>query len=103
MVLKKITPASEHAFSVVEHAPQVPKEFWIELDNFVNRNTIAETSDRNGKTKHYCMHCLKAHALKIAQQRGLKNGEMKLIGRLFEKNHLGHEGYYIDGENIIKI
>jgi hypothetical protein len=100
MVLKKRYSGTECTVSAVEKSLQIPKRFWIELDSFIKRNILVTN---NAEEKHYCSSCLKAHALKTARELKFQDKEMILIGKIFEKCSLGHDGYYLDSEKLIKI
>src|SRR3989344_1864721 len=83
----------------------IPDSFMLELDKFVIRNTIAEvkvSSDGKKKINHCCGRCLKAHAIKLANEFGLGSDSFNLIYNVF-KEEKGHNGYYLDGDKLIKI
>ena len=71
----------------------MPDELISELEEFSFRNQI------EGK---YCERCLKAHAIKTAREMGLNGTTRKVIENIFNCE-TGHNGYYLDKEEIKEI
>ena len=81
-----------------------PRSFLNEIRKFTKRNQIVEFScDLSTKEQIYCCcpSCLKAHLIKFARSKNLNN-EAKILNRLIEGD-IGHDGYYIDSENLVKV
>jgi len=103
MVLKKSSQALEHAnFVVRENQGKIPRELMKEIESFVKRNALVEVAsslDGRKPIYHCCPSCLKAHLVK-------KTNSNKKIERLLSEllgYETGHHGYYMDGENLVKI
>ena len=74
-----------------------------DINSFIQRNILAVSS---APTKEFgqpivCERCLKAHALKRAQELDLPRTIVNLIENRFDCP-LGHDGYYIDEDELIK-
>ncbi len=76
--------------------PILKKTLSKELDSFIQRNTLAHASGANGVL---CVHCLKAHLLKVSQK---SNRVIKRIKEVLP-GAVGHQGYYVDGEDLCTI
>lgn len=88
------------------HGVMLPDNLIAEMESFTERNSLIniEAQAQMGKAElnHCCPRCLKAHALKVGRDLGLDNVSLSFISGLFDCE-LGHEGYYLDGDNLIKI
>ena len=78
----------------------MPDALLLEMENFVERNaliTVASHLEDKKPIKQCCRKCLKAHLFK-------KFGRdfEKLLNWVFDCE-TGHGGYYLDGQNLIKI
>ena len=76
----------------------IPDSFIAEIERFTLRNSIVE----NKSALIPCPRCLKAHAIKTAEEMKLDEYSLKFIFNLF-KGETGHDGYYLDSENLVKI
>jgi hypothetical protein len=75
-----------------------------ELEAFTHRNALAKEYDsKNHKDVHVCcQQCLKAHALKKARELNLHPKLVVFLEKIFE-GEIGHNSYYTDSENLIKL
>ena len=67
----------------------------LELEAFRSRNSAPSTISA------YCIRCLKAHLIKKAREFHMEE-EIENIHHELE-DEVGHEGYYLDADRIIKI
>lgn len=74
----------------------ISDELISETENFLERNMIKNAYDQ------CCPRCLKAHAIKKAIDLGLTQKEIDYLDNIFE-GEVGHDGYYLDGEELIKV
>tara|TARA_Y100000310_G_C20107855_1_gene545727 strand:+ start:261 stop:560 length:300 start_codon:yes stop_codon:yes gene_type:complete len=79
----------------------LPPSFQEEIQAFIVRNAIAQANPHPTK-EHCCDHCVKAHALKTAQLLNLNQDTLDVLSASLDGN-LGHDGYYLDQERLIKI
>ena len=83
-----------------------PEEFINEVKRYAKRNAFTldyTIHDRQkNKIRVCCSQCLKAHALEKARKMNLGNELIKKIEEMFECE-AGHNGYYIDKEELKKI
>ena len=79
----------------------VPSEYYEQLELFCKRNAI--TSDHNliEKNGRVCLQCLKAFALKAADNLMLNPEAKSVISSQF-KCETGHNNYYLD-DNELKL
>lgn len=89
--LKKLLFISKRA--VENKEKNVLKLLITELKSFVKRNSI-----EGG----YCQRCLKAHALRKADEFGMSKDSVKFIDILSDQE-AGHIGYYLDEDDLIRI
>lgn len=97
MTLKKTYPAPASLFSLAGHGLEnLPEELQEEALEFIQRNTLSGTNENSGGALKplYCPRCLKAHILKKAKE---MNNAIKIRG------NVGHNGYYLNGDVIVKI
>ncbi|MBI2451876.1 hypothetical protein HYV50_02235 [Candidatus Pacearchaeota archaeon] len=83
---------------------KMPEELLIEIEAFSHRNPLGTLAYRlkDKKEIYYCCpNCLKAHLIKQAQRIGRKNLR-KILSRILN-GEVGHDGYYIDGEEIKRV
>ncbi len=76
------------------HGTIIPDDFISELEDFKERNAIL----KNDETI-CCQQCLKAYALKKASQLGLNSEAIREIQKMI-KGKTGHDGYYIDKDQL---
>ncbi|MEK6888617.1 MAG: hypothetical protein AABW80_00755 [Nanoarchaeota archaeon] len=72
----------------------LPKQLLDQINKFRERNKIVDNV--------CCEHCLKAHAIHKAQEMNLSQQLTRSILENLEGN-LGHNGYYMDKEELVKI
>ena len=91
MVLKKL-PANE------TKSLGIPRRILLEINEFKQRNLIIKYREKN----ICCERCLKAHALKKVGEFGLEDEVRGILNWKF-RCHIGHGGYYLDEERLVKI
>ena len=109
MIIKKISKALEDGFYLgvnilnkLTKLTNIPESLLKEADSFMKRNSLAVVACNihNKELVHECCpSCLEAHLIRKAKELGL--GKEK-IQKIFECE-IGHEGYYLDKEEVIKI
>src|SRR3989338_8167535 len=79
----------------------LPEALVKEVERFKQRNFFAFSTKQGREDKAYCPNCLKAFA--IFKAREMKLGD-KVVSELEDKieSDLGHNGYYQDGDKIVK-
>lgn len=81
----------------------LPGKFIEKIESFRIKNCLAVTrSLENQKKIHCCQNCLNAHALKIAREMGIESSLLPYFDFIFP-GEVGHEGYYLDEDNLIKV
>ena len=79
------------------------EKLFFELQEFVQRNLLTVDSfEPLRKIKVVCPNCLKGHLIKTSQEMGFSDMFTKIIYDNF-KGECGHNGYYLDGEKLIKL
>ncbi|MCU0642051.1 MAG: hypothetical protein MUF61_00525 [archaeon] len=91
---KKLT-SNANATVLIGELPLFLREKMAE---FIERNKII--SKKTGS--HCCTWCLKAHLLEKAREKGMDSWAIELIEQIFPGN-AGHNGYYMDSEEVKKI
>ncbi|MBX4212160.1 hypothetical protein KW787_01745 [Candidatus Pacearchaeota archaeon] len=71
------------------------------MKKFVARNIVVSSSTPLNEKIHCCPRCLKAHAIKMAEEMNFLHVN-KTIKRLI-KGEVGHDGYYLDQDELIRI
>lgn len=91
----------------------LPNEMIREIELYILRNGIAGSDYALHEMKSYsevesddlhkcCPHCLKAYALNKGKEHGMTSfGLLKLSEALPGK--IGHEGYYLDVDELVKV
>ncbi|MEK6856003.1 MAG: hypothetical protein AABX66_02475 [Nanoarchaeota archaeon] len=77
----------------------IQDELIASIESFVERNNVIEPK---GTSHTSCPHCLKAHTIKKAKELELDRESVRFLSNLI-KGNLGHDGYYLDGDELIKI
>ncbi|MEK6927206.1 MAG: hypothetical protein AABX11_02135 [Nanoarchaeota archaeon] len=77
----------------------IPDTLISELDEFTKRNNVSQSQEELHSS---CPNCLKAHAIKTAIDIGLDADAIIFLQNLLD-GKTGHEGYYLDGDELIKI
>lgn len=85
--------------SALSHGTIIPDDFVSELEEFKERNAIVAIKD-DGKV--CCEQCLKAYALAKANELGFGEDAVREIDKMI-KGKAGHEGYYMDEGELVKI
>ena len=73
----------------------IPSRFISDLEEFARRNYLPHIEE-------CCPQCLKAHAIKRAEEHNLSREEIGSLKSLF-KGKIGHNGYYLDKEKLIEL
>ena len=75
-----------------------------DISSFMQRNNLAVPSAPTKEVGQpiVCERCLKAHSLKRAQELSLPRAIVNMIENRFDCP-VGHDGYYIDEDELIKI
>ncbi len=83
----------------------IPDSLIAEMEQFASRNMLSNIIGKEFLTeepKEVCPSCLKAHALMHASRLGLPRESREFLDSILPGNK-GHNGYYLDGEKIVKI
>jgi len=82
----------------------IPDNLIAELEEYTERNSLANLVPEECREEVYgcCPRCLKAHMIKTAEQLGLSSKEREFLS-LFVDGETGHHGYYMDGDELVKI
>ena len=91
MILKINPKAAENQYdssfivsTIKKMANILPKGYVAELRSFIRRNALGEMDNGSpSKVSYYCPQCLKAHALKTAEEMNLDNEFIELIKEVF--------------------
>ncbi len=84
---------------------EIPRALIDEMESFTERNSLAVIAHtlKNKKPIHICCsRCLKAHMLKKAKELRLNNRTLRVMN-LYIKGPIGHNGFYIDKEELKKV
>jgi len=87
------------------YAMKLPKKLRVEIEAFKQRNALVVVGSRiKGKKPIYscCPRCLKAFVLKKAGEMELGEIVEGMLVSLFDCEW-GHNGYYMDGEDLRKV
>ena len=77
----------------------LPSSLKEELNRFADRNCLVALEN---SFDGVCLSCLKAHALASARSMNLSKKIVESIKTAFE-GKIGHNGYYMDKEKLIRI
>jgi hypothetical protein len=82
----------------------IPLSIIKEVEQFVIRNCLIKVSQEHSLSpmQRCCPHCLKAFVLQIAQEQGINEKVQKELLRKLPGS-IGHNGYYVDGEELIAV
>ncbi|MBX4196491.1 hypothetical protein KW805_02805 [Candidatus Pacearchaeota archaeon] len=83
------------------YVPLLPKEYLRKLREFVRRNAISSPLSVHGDTA-VCEQCLKAYAITLSREMRLGERAVDYVIALFP-GKTGHDGYYLDHEDLVKI
>ena len=84
----------------IEKGILIPDNLIAEIDSFCKRNNLISIPQNETHTS--CPDCLKAHALKRATALGLDPQSISFLSIMLN-GKIGHNGYYLDGERLIRI
>jgi len=108
MVLKKLKTAAERTIFVEVYGvgfEKIPRSLLHEINVFTLRNPVIEVASKvKSKTPVYgcCSRCLKAYLIKRSKAEGFgKEVEKALCDML--KCETGHDGYFIDGDDLVEV
>ena len=79
----------------------IPDKLTDELNHFIKRNSLVFLHLPN-TANGICKRCLKAHAIRKAQEMNLHKWIICSISEKFDCE-AGHNGYYLDKSKLIKI
>lgn len=80
----------------------IPDDFIAELDEYCERNSLIENALNPYALHHCCPACVRAHAVKSAQETGMNRESINFVLSFLE-GPTGHNGYYLDEEELVKI
>ncbi len=80
----------------------LPRKLIEEIHKFQKENSIAITSTIHGPKQHCCDKCLKAHVFKLASEIGLNQNVLMFLEQTFP-GEIGHNGYYINKEQLVPL
>ncbi len=102
MTIKKQTPLLASSFSVAENVRII---HTLLLEEGASRNILESTLEFARRNilaeKECCSRCLKAFILEKIKEKNSK--ELILVVNRVLRDEIGHEGYYLDGEELRKI
>jgi hypothetical protein len=81
-----------------------PDELINEMEEYAQRNEILDSNIyiQDNSIHKCCPNCLKAHTLAKARELGVQEATINNLAR-FLKGETGHNGYYLDQDELIKI
>lgn len=94
-----------HKLRLLSKGLLIPDYLISKIESFAMRNDVLISYKNNLEVEdmhHCCPHCLKAHALQEAKKIGLSKEVLSAIEKMF-KGNIGHDGYYMDKEELVKI
>lgn len=76
----------------------------LKLQSFIARNAfiVKQAPDRAIGEMKVCNKCLKAHAYRLGKEMEISNESLHKIMKMIPGD-IGHEGYYVDEEDLIKL
>ena len=87
----------EQKFMALQRGLLITDDLIAEAESFMIRNRCVEHED-----DAYCPNCLKAHMIKKAEEIGLTEETIKFINKIMP-GEVGHDGYYIDDGELMKV
>ncbi|MEI6731351.1 MAG: hypothetical protein WCK90_01590 [archaeon] len=100
LLVKSLLSSKREAFKL---GALIPDDLIANLEEFTRRNALSKIAFLDEEhANECCPRCLKAHAMKKAQDMGLDNVSLAFISALFP-GEVGHLGYYTDGDRLIEI
>tara|TARA_Y100000310_G_scaffold345811_1_gene470327 strand:+ start:11284 stop:11598 length:315 start_codon:yes stop_codon:yes gene_type:complete len=103
MILKTNSSDAENRLKIIVVESIIPEFLLTEIQAFKARNSLAKSYSIQNKeiTDVCCSQCLKAFVLNQAKSQDLNKKTIKSIEKQFDCE-IGHDGYYIDNEELIK-
>lgn len=98
MVINKIKNGSEF-FDLLS---SLPSGLMREAMRFTKRNTLDVVQTGKKAMSAVCPRCLKAHLMKAAREKDMDKVLVQILVDMGEHS-IGHNGYYMDKEKVIKI
>jgi len=82
----------------------IPDDLIAEMESYTSRNSFKKIFREIALDMPHgcCPRCLKAHMIKTAEKIGLQSESIRFLS-YFTKGEAGHYGYYLDGNELIKI
>lgn len=82
----------------------IPDDLIAEMESYISRNSFKKAFSQFSldMPSGCCIRCLKAHMVKKAEEHGLTRGGIKFLSSFLD-GEAGHYGYYLDGEDLIKL
>ncbi len=112
MMIKKISETLEGGFLIgvnifnkLTKITNIPDLLIKEADSFIKRNSLAVIACDIHSKEHInecCPSCLEAHLIRKAKELGLNKNHKEAIQKIFECE-IGHNGYYIDRERLVRV
>jgi len=108
MVLKKIKTVSEQTIFLEVYGfgfDKIPRSLLHEINIFTLRNPVMEVASKvRSRSPVYgcCSRCLKAYLIRRARAEGYGKEVEEAIGEML-KCEIGHHGYFMDGEDLVKV
>jgi hypothetical protein len=104
MVIKNSSSATECLFSIGAKLGGLPESIVKECERFCKRNLLMEFGEKKGSKEFFgcCERCLKAHLIFTARSFGFGKEVLGKISKAFGCER-GHDGYYLDGEKVVKL
>lgn len=89
----------EKKINALMHGSIVPDDLIAAVEDFRERNAIVETGENK---KICCQQCLKAYALKKAEELEIGKNAMAAVERMIP-GKAGHDGYFIDEDRLLSL
>ncbi len=97
LILKKeVCSLVKHKMAGLNKGMLIPDDLIAEAERFMDRNVISDAD------LQCCPQCLKAHVIKKATEFGLSTKEIEFLNEMFN-SEIGHNGYYLDADKLIKL
>ena len=95
-----------HKIEYLKKGVIIPDYVLSEIMNYAYRNKLLEGEYSLSEKEvfdYFCPSCLKAHTQKIIEKFELPKETAKALMGLFNCRETGHNGYYLDGNEVIKV
>lgn len=87
---------------ILSFLSRLPAGLMREALSFAKRNSLGIIKYDKENINNVCPRCLKAHLMKKAEEKDLDKAVVEVLVNLGEYE-MGHNGYYMDKEKVIKI